>query len=153
MDNMESLGYSGISRYMSNQEPINDNEYADRISEDHYNFKDKIHKHPIILPDDPVLFRQMSQRKWFINDHNKVKLELKKIHRSRTGESPDRLDTIVMLFSEWEMPKVDVKPPDEYVSRLGEELKARANDGEKSFGGLMAMPNMRELRQVAERNY
>ena len=111
MDGMEALGYRGIGRYMSNQEPINANEYADRISEDHYRFKEFVHKHSIILPDDPLLFRQMSQRKWFNNDHNKIKLELKKIHRSRTGESPDRLDTIIQLFSEWEMPvKKEQKP-------------------------------------------
>lgn len=109
IDAIENLGYRGVYRYMSNQDPMNDKEYADRISEDHYMLKEKLHKYPIILPDDSLLFRQMSQRKWFNNDHNKIKLELKKVHRSRTGESPDRLDTLVQLFSDWEMPVDKIK--------------------------------------------
>jgi hypothetical protein len=110
IDNLESMGYRPIRRYMSNQEPIDKREYADRMTEDHYTFKEKISecKDILRLPNDPLLFKQFRQRKKFQDEHNKVKLEQKPKHRSRTGDSPDRLDTIIFLFSEWEPPKTTV---------------------------------------------
>ena len=83
----------------------------------------------------------MSQRKWFSDQHNKVKLELKKVHRSRTGESPDRLDTLIMLFGEWSMPKQDVKTTPDYIVRLGNEIKKQDENRAGAFAGLLAQPD------------
>ena len=134
--NMEMLGYRPISWYMNNQEALNKQEFADRMSEDHYGFKDKVHDNKIILPNDPKLLRQIRQRKAYPDEHNRVKLELKKKHRPRTGESPDRLDTCIMLFANWSMPRPVEKVEPEYRSKLLAAAQERSGTGGGSFGWL-----------------
>lgn len=149
IDNMESRGYRGIVRYMNNQDPINRHEYADRITEDHWRFKEMLREHPEIqLPDDPVLMKQMRQRRFIIDDHNRVKLEPKKTHRKRTGESPDRLDAMIMLFTNWKPPKKEVKKS-EYLSVIEEEARKKRGEGPgAAFGFIRKQPD--GLRLMAE---
>jgi hypothetical protein len=146
IDNMEARGYRGIVRYMNNQNPINQHEYADRITEDHYRFKELLRIHPNIqLPDDPVLLKQMRQRRFRIDDHNRVKLEEKRNHRKRTLESPDRLDTLIMMFSDWKPPRIENNEK-KYYSSL--ETNARMNSGRgpgAAFGWIKPQQSMAEI--------
>ena len=134
IDNMESMDYRGINRYMNNQNSISSGEYSDRITEDHYRFIEFLQKYPIKLPNDPILLKQIRQRRFVLDDHRKVKLELKKMHRSRTGESPDRLDALIMLFANWSMPRSVEKVEPEYRSKLLAAAQERSGTGGGSFG-------------------
>jgi hypothetical protein len=136
IDNMEAKGYRGIVRYMNNQDAINPAEYADRMTEDHYRFKEIVRTYPQLqLPNDAVLLKQCKQRRYRLNDHNKVKLEEKRTHRKRTGESPDRLDTLIMLFSQWEPPFRGRKPEPDYHSELEERARQIAGTGGRAAFG------------------
>ena len=148
IDNMESMGYRGINRFMSNQDAINSDEYADRMTEDHYRFIEFIQKYPIKLPHDPILLKQIRQRRFKLDDHRKVKLELKKDHRSRTGESPDRLDALIMLFSNWSMPRPPEKVEPEYKSKLLAEAQARSGAGGGAFAWIKSHPQKELSSQV-----
>jgi hypothetical protein len=154
INDMEMMGYGPIYKYFNQHEPTNRHEFANRITEDHYVFKEIISRYPIKLPNDPVLLKQIRQR-YFTTDgqFQRVKMEDKPKHRSRTGESPDRLDALIMTFSDFDPPKSAVPPPPEYVSHIGDELPGKKdNDTGKSFGGLVAMPGMQELRMGAMQN-
>ena len=146
IDNMEGKGYRGMVRYMNQQIPINRHEYADRITEDHWRFKETLQLHPEIqLIDDPVLMKQMRQRRFVIDDHNRVKLEHKPKHRKRTGESPDRLDDVVMLFSNWKPPKPE-KKDEEYHSPLeAEAAKKRGAGPDSAFSYIQKQPSMESM--------
>ncbi|MFA5285143.1 MAG: hypothetical protein WC347_06065 [Smithellaceae bacterium] len=146
IDNMESREYRGIVRYMNNQDPVSRHEYADRITEDHWRFKEMLRLHPEIqLQDDPVLMKQMRQRRFIMDDHNRVKLEPKRNHRKRTGESPDRLDTLIMTFSEWKPPKKEEKKT-EYHSTIEEEARKKRGEGaQAAFGWIKKQPDMARM--------
>jgi len=143
IDNMEAKDYRGIVRYMNQQEPLNPHEYADRITEDHWCFKDILRSYPTLqIPNDPVLLKQMKQRRYRMNDHNKVKLEEKRAHRKRTGESPDRLDVIIMAFSNW-IPPSGPPPEVPYYSELEEAARKASGKGvQAAFGWVTQQPSM-----------
>ena len=146
IDNMEAAGYRGIVRYMNNQVPLNKHEYADRMTEDHWRFKEMLRLHPDIqLISDSTLMNQMRQRRFRIDDHNRVKLEPKEILRKRTGNSPDRLDALIMLFSNWRPPKPEDKK-DEYFSVLEAEAAGKRGAGaEAAFSYIRKQPSMAEM--------
>jgi len=153
IDSMEEMGYRPIVRYMNNQDSRNKFEFADRMTEDHYLFKDKLHKNHLRLPNDPVLLKQIRQRKAMPDDHNRVKLEVKKKHRARTGDSPDRLDSLIMLFSEWVMPheKEDKTNSDgDYVSPL-ETAAKKKRGGNRPFMDMIPQPDLKTLDAKARR--
>jgi hypothetical protein len=151
IDSMEAMGYQPIYRYMNQQTPLNRHEYADKITEDHWAFKNILSRFPCKLPNDPVLLKQMRQRLFVSDDHNRVKMELKRGHRARCGESPDRLDAIIMTWSDFEPPRQAKPPPKEYVSELEEESRKHA--GEKgAFSGMIPQDNLAKIRRMAENN-
>jgi hypothetical protein len=151
IDNMEAKGYRGIVRYMNNQSPVFSTEFADKIAEDHWRFKEILRTCPDLqLPDDPVLYKQMKQRRYGMNDHNRVKLEEKRQHRKRCGESPDRLDVIVMLYSQWS-PPVATKSNAEYRSKIEERAKQIAGKGVNSPFGWMKP--QKSMYQNLEKNH
>ena len=137
IDSMEAKGFRGIERYMNNHTAISKHEYADRMTEDHWRFKEMLRLHPEIqLIDDPVLMKQMRQRRYRQDEYNRAKLEEKPKHRVRCGESPDRLDTFIMMMSRW-APVAGPKPPpgpDDYVSPLENEARVKSGRG----GGVMS---------------
>ncbi len=140
IDAMENMSYQGIHRYMNQQASVNKHEYADRMTEDLYKFKGILARYRIKLPNDPVLLKQARQRRSKMNNHNQVKLEDKPAHRARTGESPDRLDGIVMLFSDFEAPVVrGVVGVDIDDIKSDIEIKAQQG-GHRAFQGLVRAP-------------
>jgi hypothetical protein len=143
IDNMEgNHDLWGIHRYMNNQAPRNPEDYKDRITEDHWHFKELIHSVDVQLRQDPELLRQMRDRRYNLDDHNKIMLEKKQIHRKEFGYSPDRLETIVMLFADWHPIKTADAPP-ENREELGalENYAVKLTQGE-AMGGMHIQPNI-----------
>jgi len=150
IDSMEAMGYMPVYRYMNQTEPIMRHEFANRISEDHYVFKEIISRYPVKLPNDPVLLKQIRQR-LFTTDaqFQRVKLEDKPKHRGRTGESPDRLDALIMAWSDFDPPKTVAPPPAEYVSEI--EIKAvQHHTGGRAFDEMLPQVGWQRARQMAE---
>lgn len=54
----------------------------------------------IELPNDPVLIKQLSNRKYTVTSDGKIKLEEKKEMKKRIGESPDRADAVIYSFED-----------------------------------------------------
>lgn len=52
----------------------------------------------IELPNDPILIKQLSSRKYGIDSKGKIELEKKDIMKKRIGESPDRADAVIYAF-------------------------------------------------------
>lgn len=52
----------------------------------------------IELPNDPILIKQLSSRKYGIDSRGKIELEKKDVMKKRTGESPDRADAVIYAF-------------------------------------------------------
>ena len=151
IDYMENMGYQGIHRYMNQQQPFNRSEYADRMTENHYQFKEILRLYPVKFRDDPVLLKQFRQRRFKSDDHNRIKLEQKTIHRGRTGESPDRLDAMIMCWSDFVPPPQSAPPPTEYVSEINDKA-TQFKGGSGAFGGLLPQMGLQRLRQLAENN-
>jgi len=105
IDILAAKGFTGIRRYMSNDDARDKNLFKYRITEDHYHLRHLVRYQSVQLPDDPVLKEQMRKRRYLIlNDENLMQVEPKEKMRNRGENSPDRLDTIVMLCSD--MPTV-----------------------------------------------
>lgn len=146
INNMEGRDYRGMVRYFNNQNSINKHEFADRITEDHWHFKELLRLHPDIqLIDDPILLKQMRQRRFAMDDHGRVKLEHKPAHRKRTGESPDRLDTVVMLFSDWRPPKPEEREKEYHSTLEAEAARKRGSGPEAAFSYIRKQPSMTQM--------
>jgi hypothetical protein len=102
MDNMESLGFKGIRRYSNNTSARNESYYFNRAAEDHYELKYLMMNRSIKLIRDDKLREQIAKRRFIMprDDSNRIRLEPKDKGRNRGEGSPDRLDTVVMLFSD-----------------------------------------------------
>jgi len=107
IDYLEQKGWVGIYRYMAQMVPRDKTRFVNRFAEDHFELKYLMEQKAISLPNDNKLKDQMQRRKYLMknDDSNKVRLEPKTSMRNRGEDSPDRLDTIVMLFSN--MPPID----------------------------------------------
>lgn len=144
IDNMESMGYRPIRRYMNNQDAIDKKEFADRMTEDTYRFKEILKNNGIRLHKDLVLLEQARRRRFVMDNHNKVKLEPKPQLRKRGESSPDRLDALVMLFSEWynENQAEDTGPYESHLEKKAQTLTS----GRFSFAGMIKQPSLSDIR-------
>lgn len=97
---LESWGYQGIQRYMNNEPARDKTIYANRYTEDCFERVAERLK-TLALPKDDVLERQMRERQYIMpnDDSNRRRLQPKEELRRKGKESPDRLDCIIMLFS------------------------------------------------------
>lgn len=109
IDYMERKGYSGIRRYMADDPAREGKLFFNRVAEDHFRLKYFLQNRMIQLPDDQVLLDQMRRRKYVMpnSDSNRIRMESKEKLRNRGEKSPDRLDTIVMLYAD--MPDIDIR--------------------------------------------
>ena len=58
-------------------------------------FSRELEKRKVILPNDGELIKQLSTRRRFYDEHNRIKLERKVSMRTRGQPSPDRADAII----------------------------------------------------------
>jgi len=101
IDHLAARGWP-VRRYLGNAAPRDKTRFVDRSSEDHFAFRQLLAERSIALPKDDLLREQMRRRKYDMrNDNsNRIKLESKEDIRRRGEDSPDRLDDMVMLFSD-----------------------------------------------------
>lgn len=103
----QTLGYHGVSRFQSNNDPTFDYQFADRYSELHWVFKELLAYRAIVLPWCPLLIRDMRERRYVeMSGVGRLKTEEKKLHRKRTGHSPDYLDALIFLLSDFPIDRV-----------------------------------------------
>lgn len=134
IDNMHGRGFRSIYRYMFNDPARNHQEYVSKAAEDHFSFRALLRAKCVQLPEDKLLLQQMRERKFGMDENNRVKLEKKDALRKK-GKSPDRLETIVMVFS-------DYAPQDETILRTKhvnvsttEGMSYDPSEMEMNFGG------------------
>lgn len=81
-----------------------DSAYGNLITEAYFLFAKMIRKKTVYIPNDPTLIRQLSNRKYMVNNKGKIVLEEKSVFKRRNqdeegnGDSPDRADACVMAF-------------------------------------------------------
>lgn len=129
IDTLEARGFYGIRRYFFNSPARDKLRYRDRAVEDHFYFRNLIHQKAVSLAEDKELVEQMRRRRY--RNKGVLELEEKEALRRRGEPSPDRLDTAIMLFSD-------------YVSRSawvdndsGRSLKTFAPKGDEPHAGGM----------------
>jgi len=104
IDLLESKGFPGIQRYMSADEARHGEMYKFRVTEDHYELRERLMMQSVILPNDDKLKDQMRKRRYLVkNEENLIQIEPKEKMRDRGEGSPDRLDGVVMALSRMEM--------------------------------------------------
>jgi hypothetical protein len=104
IDLLESKGFQGIQRYMAADEARAPEMYKFRVTEDHYELRERLMMQSVILPDDDKLKEQMRKRRYLVkNEENQIQIEPKEKMRDRGEGSPDRLDAVVMLLTRMEM--------------------------------------------------
>jgi len=96
----QTLGFSGIRRFLANNDPTFNFQFADRYTELHWVIKDLLSYEVLKMPWCPLLIRDMRERQYVMMPSGKIKTEPKPAHRKRTGNSPDWLDTLVYLISD-----------------------------------------------------
>ena len=116
IDLIENMGYRGVRRYVHSAVPLDKIVYADKYTEDafervSYNLK------AISLPKDADLERELRQAEFKMpNSNNGRRAMVSKEELRRAGKgSPDKRDTLIMLFSNYRPDKSidyrNVKPP------------------------------------------
>lgn len=158
---MEKMhGYVGISRFMSNNNPLQNFEYADRYTELHYWLKELLEYEVLRLPHSQALHDQMRDRLWAPRSQTgryagRIGCEPKEKYREKhSGRSPDELDTLVYLFSDFDIDGIRRGLPsktERAVARVEErpsKMEIEAQGGAASggaFSGLVRMPGLAEL--------
>lgn len=95
LDKMAQAGFVG-NRQNFGQRLGPDNPYSSWSSMAWREFAEKIRRREVIIPDDPILKKQGSNRKKIITPLGKLGLEPKEImQRDRQLESPDRWDALI----------------------------------------------------------
>ena len=105
---LEKRGWH-INRINANVKARAKDQFTDRYTEIHWDFKKLLHSGVLALPNDKVLLDQMQKRRYIMKntEDNKIRVEPKEIARKeRQEKSPDRLDTVVHLCK-------DMAPPPE----------------------------------------
>ena len=149
----QTLGFAGITRFLANNDPTFNFQFADRYTEIHWTIKDLLAHKILRVPWCPALLRDMRQRQYVMMPTGKIKCEPKPAHRKRTGISPDHLDLIVYLFADIPIHRIrrgellkDEKRPVNDMNRPWNDRnsKQKALQGH-IMGGLHAQPDLRDM--------
>jgi hypothetical protein len=133
----QTLNYWGVTRFQSNRDPTFNYQFFDRYSELHWVIKELVAFRVIRVPWCPLLLRDMRERRYVqMSGEGRIKCEEKKAHRKRVGHSPDWLDMIVYLFSDFPIEKI----------RRGLTLKRQTAEKEGHDGKLP--PHFTEERTI-----
>jgi len=131
-----------ITRVNPNVPAKEKDQFVDRYTEMHWEFKRVLQEGMLRLPYDEKLLDQMRRRRYVMRngDDNRIRMEPKpEAKKKRKEKSPDRLDTIVGLISDMEdLPtaRQAIKPstacgtPKEYMEQLEKERLEGGEDGE-----------------------
>jgi hypothetical protein len=155
----QTLKFGGLTRFLCNNNPTFDFQFQDRYTELHWTIKDLLTYKVLKLPWCPNLLRDMRERQYVVMPGDKIKTEPKPKHRERTGHSPDYLDTIIYLFSDFPIDRIrrgiaigKIATPQNFphetklaMERPGQQIKPHI------MPGLRALPSLAELRTAALR--
>jgi hypothetical protein len=157
------LGYSGINRFNANTGPLIGHEFKDRYTELHWWIKELLLYEALRLPFSKDLIEQCRDRLYIEADVGIVKTEPKDKYRaSHQQRSPDELDTLVYLFSDFPMDQIRRGRATALQKRTGiEKTKDPHSDwaeyerkaGIARTGGILPylrkLPTMRDVRRDA----
>jgi len=149
----QTLFFSGITRFLSNNHPTFNFQFADRYTEIHWTIKDLLAHQILRVPWCPDLLRDMRQRQYVMMPSGKIKTEPKQAHRKRTGVSPDFLDLIVYLFADipihrirrGERMKNDRRPDTDMDRPWNDGHSQQAHLHGKIMAGLSTQPSLASL--------
>ena len=127
IDILENMGYRGIRRYVHSATPNDKIVYADKYTEDaferlSYNLK------AISLPNDDALTRELKAAEYKMPNSNagrRAMVSKEELRRAGKG-SPDRRDTLIMLFSTYR--------PDKTIDYRNLKPNLRCPDPKDCFG-------------------
>lgn len=105
----QTLKYHGITRFQANHDPTFDYQFFDRYTELHWVIKELLSYKAFVCPWCPNLLRDMRERRYVEMSGaggGRIKMEDKRAHRKRVGHSPDCLDMLVYLFSDFPMNRI-----------------------------------------------
>lgn len=102
----QTLNFAGINRFLSNNAPTFNFQFADRYTELHWVIKDLLSYQVLKIPWCQELLRDMRERQYYMMPTGKIKTEPKPKHRKRTGHSPDFLDLMIYLFNDIQIARI-----------------------------------------------
>jgi len=91
------------------EKAVDDDKYANKVTEMYFHVLEKLKKNPNQIPDDEELIAQLSTRKYTIDSKDRFKIEPKDKFKKRTGQSPDRADAFVLSYYN-KIKKKNLKP-------------------------------------------
>lgn len=139
----EAWGYRGIHRYYNHQQPTLRSEYKNKITEDHFKFKRILRTYPLVIPHDNTLLDQAKKRRFDFDELNRAWLEKKAMHISREKSSPDRLEALIMSFSDFQ------EPPKTEAPKVIDRTPKKKNSTSRSFQNARRQKNVKEMRSIA----
>jgi hypothetical protein len=150
---MRRLGYTGVNLFMANNSPIFKFQYKDRYTEIHWMIRDLLLPLQVIdIPQCDKLLRDMRTRCFTTSGvDDAIKTEDKMEHRQREKCSPDYLDTLTYLFTDFNptsldnMTPVESKKPDENAPTKMEQEAIDSDRGSDSFSILPAQESFEDL--------
>lgn len=160
------LDYRGIKRCQANTAPLYKFEFRDKYTEAHFFIKELLSANAIKFKTyDKVLLRQARSRRYIEMElGEKLKTEPKPAHRQREKSSPDRLDTLIYLFYDFERHLLDalagkasedpaaVKKKFKTLEEISEE-KSRGGSESGPFGRLRNMQETRDAVSASRRSF
>lgn len=139
--------FSGIKRAQANMGPRFKSEYRDKYTESHFLIKELLSAGVLKIKYDKILIDQMRSRRFIeMESGGKLKTEAKPAHRKREKSSPDRLDTLVYLFYDFDRSLLDTHVEITKLSPDADaptEMEKKAEEGGGVIGGSRAFGKMR----------
>lgn len=128
----------------NNQSPAMDSDsYANRGAEMYFRVGRLFELQVLVPPKDFSVYakwlKQLTTRKYFQNDKQKLQLEAKPKAKGRLGFSPDCADAYVLAYSGYPLdllltaPSVDTKTPEQQMERLVQEFERKAFEPTEPF--------------------
>ncbi len=111
----QTHGFWGMNLFVTGNDPIWKDSFADRFTELHWLVKDLLSYNVLEMTWCPGILRDMRERQYIVQPTGKTKTQSKKDHRKLTGHSSDWLDTLVYLFADFPM----------HLIRQGMQLKQK----------------------------
>ena len=148
------LGFNGIQRCQANVGPTYKFEFRDKYTEVHFLLKELLSAGVLRLKKfDEELLKQMRSRRFVeMEAGEKIKTEPKPLHRKREKSSPDRLDTLVYLFydfdrsliSVFENQGLEIEIDETAPTKMEKEAEAAAMKGTgRAFSKMRNLSNIR----------
>lgn len=87
-----------IYEFHTSARSSNARKYANQMTEAWFHLAHILKNKPCCIPEDKILFKQLTTRRYFINKNAQLILEDKESYKKRGFDSPDRAEGLVMSF-------------------------------------------------------